>query len=66
MTKKNVVKSERRITGKCISKKTKGMYIFEGADPVPYKGGWKITANKVHEVMSKAVYDKMKRGDLLY
>jgi len=66
MTKTKIATAKRQITGKCVSKSNGMMYIFEGADPVAHKSGWKVTANKVHPVISKTVYDKMKVGDELY
>lgn len=51
------------ISGKCVSKKDKRMFIFTGNDPVKVKGGWKLTKQGIHEVFSKSVYDQMKRGD---
>lgn len=55
-----------QITGKCVSKKNKRMFVFTGKDPVKVKGGWKLEKQGIHEVFNKNVYAQMKRGESIF
>jgi len=60
MTKKLV------ITGKCVSKKNKRLFVFIGKDPEKVKGGWKFTPNRIEEVFDKGIYGQIKRGEMVF
>jgi hypothetical protein len=50
------------ITGKCVSKKNKRMFVFVGNDPVKTKTGWKFEPQILHEVFDKKIYGQIQRG----